>query len=584
MGPLLNSIDTSVELQDGDELFRAITDLGQALIWAAGLDKGCFYFNQPWLNFTGRTLEQEFGDGWVSGVHPEDLRRCLNIYATAFDRREKFSMDYRLRRHDGEYRWILDEGAPRYDSQGQFVGYVGHCLDITERKELEAALQESKRFLTESQRIAGLGSYVLDIATGLWRSSEVFDMLFGIDETFVRSVEGWAALVHPKDRSMMIDYFRNQVLGQGHAFDKEYRIVRYADQAERWVHGLGNLELDGQGRPLRMHGTIQDITERKLADDALRDSELRYRRLADNSPLAIQVFSPDGTTVRVNAAWERLWQVPFSALEGYNVLKDPQLEELGLLSIVKRSFAGETVVFPVHLYDKARATGVANSGGQLWLSAFAYPVQGESGELLEVVLVQEDITERKRLEDKVHQLAFYDSLTQLANRRLLDDRLSQAVATNKRNGHFAALMFLDLDNFKPLNDVHGHAAGDLLLMETATRLKNCMREMDTVARFGGDEFVVLIMDLTSDRAEATLQAEIVAEKVRSRLAEPYRLNIRRGDAADAVIRHQCTVSIGIVVFSSDDIAEEDIFKQADTAMYKAKSGGGDLIRFYDSAD
>ena len=123
---------------------RAAVDNGYALIWMAGLDKGCYYFNQPWLSFTGRTLEQEFGNGWAEGVHPDDLQRCLDIYVTAFDKREAFSMTYRLRRHDGDYRWLLDDGAPRYDSAGLFAGYVGHCLDVTEHKLAEDALRESE--------------------------------------------------------------------------------------------------------------------------------------------------------------------------------------------------------------------------------------------------------------------------------------------------------------------------------------------------------------------------------------------------------------------------------------------------------
>ena len=136
-------------LLESKELYRAVTDQGQALIWMSGLDKGCHYFNQPWLTFTGRTLTQEFGNGWTEGVHPDDLQRCMNIYVTAFNRCEQFSMAYRLRRHDGEYRWLLDEGTPRYDSNEKFVGYLGHCLDITERKQAEVELERYRNHLEE---------------------------------------------------------------------------------------------------------------------------------------------------------------------------------------------------------------------------------------------------------------------------------------------------------------------------------------------------------------------------------------------------------------------------------------------------
>jgi len=128
-------------LQVQQEIYRAVADHGQALIWMSGLDKGCYYFNAPWLAFTGRTLEQEQGNGWAEGVHPDDFQRCLDIYVAAFDRREAFKMEYRLRRHDGAYRWIIDEGTPRFNSAGEFLGFVGHCLDIHERKEAEEALR-----------------------------------------------------------------------------------------------------------------------------------------------------------------------------------------------------------------------------------------------------------------------------------------------------------------------------------------------------------------------------------------------------------------------------------------------------------
>ena len=143
--------------------------------------------------------------------------------------------------------------------------------------------------------------------------------------------------------------------------------------------------------------------------------------------------------------------------------------------------------------------------------------------------IMEDITERKHAEELIHNFAFFDALTQLPNRRLLNDRLSQTMLASKRSSHYGALMFLDLDNFKPLNDAHGHDAGDLLLVEVARRITQCVREVDTVARFGGDEFVIMLSDLDVDKTESIAQAAIVAEKIRSSLSEPYVLTLQRGE-------------------------------------------------------
>jgi len=130
-------------LHESEQKFRTLADSGRALIWAAGTDKLCNYFNRVWLEFTGRTIEQEMGNGWTEGVHLDDLGRCLDIYTKAFDRRETFSMEYRLKRYDGTFRWILDDGSPRYNSKSEFIGYIGHCLDVTNRKEAELTLQKT---------------------------------------------------------------------------------------------------------------------------------------------------------------------------------------------------------------------------------------------------------------------------------------------------------------------------------------------------------------------------------------------------------------------------------------------------------
>lgn len=195
------------------------------------------------------------------------------------------------------------------------------------------------------------------------------------------------------------------------------------------------------------------------------------------------------------------------------------------------------------------------------------------GEPREVVSLANDITERRRLEEEVRQLAFFDPLTRLPNRRLLHDRFGCNLAAARREGRHGALMFLDLDNFKPVNDTLGHDVGDLLLVEVAQRLKVCVRAADTVARFGGDEFVVLLGNLDADKALARDQAEAVAAKILSHLAEPYLLACRNGTET---VEHLCSASIGVVLFD-DTAEEEDVFRRADTAMYCAKEGGRNRV-------
>ena len=140
-------------LKESETHFRTLADNGQALIWTSGVDMKCDYFNKPWLKFTGRTLEQELGDGWTEGVHPGDLQHCISVYENSFDRREKFSLEYRLRHISGAYRWVQDDGTPRYNSVGEFIGYIGHCLDITERKNSQEELLIAKEKAEESDQL-----------------------------------------------------------------------------------------------------------------------------------------------------------------------------------------------------------------------------------------------------------------------------------------------------------------------------------------------------------------------------------------------------------------------------------------------
>lgn len=178
-------------------------------------------------------------------------------------------------------------------------------------------------------------------------------------------------------------------------------------------------------------------------------------------------------------------------------------------------------------------------------------------------------------------LAFYDTLTLLPNRRLLSDRLTQAMAASRRSGRYGAVMFLDLDNFKPLNDQYGHALGDLLLIEAARRISSCLRETDTVARFGGDEFVVMLSELDADQHESASLAKGVAEKIRTILAERYYLNSQSQGQSELRIEHHCTSSIGVTLFRDHDASQDEVLYWADAMMYQAKKEGRNRICFHE---
>ncbi|HOP39987.1 MAG TPA: sensor domain-containing diguanylate cyclase [Geobacteraceae bacterium] len=306
----------------------------------------------------------------------------------------------------------------------------------------------------------------------------------------------------------------------------------------------------------------------------LRESESRYRLLIENSPVSFHEIDLAGRLISMNRAGLVMRGVDEeSEVLGtvyLDVVSDDDLKRIE--ELLARAFAGETSHF------EFRAGGVA---GKIFKSCFV-PIKNKNGETEKIMGITEDITERKKAEEQVRKLAFYDSLTELPNRRLLIDRLGQAMAGSKRSQRFCAVMFLDMDKFKALNDTHGHDMGDLLLIEVARRIKGCLREMDTVARFGGDEFVVMVGELDTDRMQSKEKAGIIAEKIRVALAEPYLLKRLDDSGKETAIEHHCTSSIGVVLFKGHDAGHEEIFKCADMAMYEAKAAGRNKICFHDS--
>ena len=212
-------------------------------------------------------------------LHPDDRSVLADRFKAHFSGEQPtFDREYRIvRKTDGMIRWAHVRGRVEFDAQGQPLALRGTVQDITERKQVETALRESEESLRVAQKIAGLGSYTLDFHSGRWTSSEVLDEIFGIDRAYERTVGGWLELIHREDRLTMGTYFEDEVVGQGKTFDKVYRITRNSDGAERWVHGLGELACASDGHPLTMHGTVQDITEAKQVEDALRESEETLR-------------------------------------------------------------------------------------------------------------------------------------------------------------------------------------------------------------------------------------------------------------------------------------------------------------------
>jgi diguanylate cyclase (GGDEF)-like protein/hemerythrin-like metal-binding protein/PAS domain S-box-containing protein len=343
------------------------------------------------------------------------------------------------------------------------------------------------------------------------------------------------------------------------AFSMEYPCHSPAEQ--RWFRMVvAPLQLSMSGGVVISH---IDISDSKVIQAKLVESEAHLRAIVQNEPECIKVVDAQGLLVQMNPAGLAMIEADsLGQVSGHPILSLIAPEyQTAFLDMHKRVLSGE------HLQMEFEEIGL--KGGRRWLETHAVPMQ-EHGQTVHLAVTR-DITQRKSMEDQVRQLAFHDPLTGLPNRRLLNDRLDHLLATTRRSGSYSALMFLDLDNFKPLNDSYGHKVGDLLLVEVGRRISSCIRAIDTVARFGGDEFVILINELNADANKSKNHATTVAEKVRVSLSATYELTSNDGEISGSV-EHHCTASIGVIVFNGD-ANKDELLKCADMSMYEAKSAG-----------
>ncbi len=763
----------------------------------------------------------------INTLPPEEM--AANRRMALRGERSQFSFRHRLA--SGKERDVEVYSSPVEVGGRPLLYSIVH--DTTDREKAEGALRESLDALQQAQVIGALGDYALDIPSGEWTSSFMIEEIFGIGKEYPHTVAGWLGLIHPGDRAMMSDYLADDVLGKGNAFDKEYRIIRPKDGAERWVHGRGKLEFDADGQALKMRGIIQDITDRKLSEMQLRDSEERYRSTFEQAAVGIVHASFEGRVLRCNARFAELVGYPLKEITGLTVRqmtapedmpetgralerilggaasteslekryirKDGSLTwakvtisiqrdgggrplhfialaediharkaaeerlaaaaealrqseehyrtvfhtspdavmiarqsdgvildvnqsfldsarfernevighktaELGIwvnesdlqmfidqlnrhgrcrdLEVLSRRKDGEIfwmslsastieiggehcritfakeiseikaaeertaaaqealrqseeryrTVFQTsldcitisHLSDGSyidvnkafldligiepeEIAGQTSTGLGIWahpetraeivemlrrdssLQDYQTQLVRRNGELIWVLISASvieiegvpcivsfvrDISSAKAAESTIRSLAFYDPLTGLPNRRQLFDRLSQTLAACTPGGRLKALLLLDLDNLKTLNDTLGHHRGDLLLQEAARRIAACGREADTVGRLGGDEFVVILGDLSEVAGQAATQAKTVGEEILASIGQPCLLEHHEWLPA---------ASMGITIFGNEPNQANDVLQQADIALQMAKADGRNTMRFFSTA-
>lgn len=391
----------------------------------------------------------------------------------------------------------------------------------------------------------------------LFVSDEAESLLGFPVERWLNEADFWPRHIHEDDRITALAYCAEETRNlRNHDFD--YRMLT-ADGRCIWLRDYVNLVVDN-GEVTEMFGFIIDITLQKQAEEQLRLAATTFE-----SQQGIMITDNDSKILRVNKA--------FTEITGYS-----QEQAIGKSPRILSSGRHDEVFYR-DLWTQLTTNG--HFEGEIWnrrKNGELYPewqtitaVKNDAGEVSHYVCVFSDITEKKDAEGKIHALAFYDPLTHLPNRRLLLDRFDHELAIAKRHKQFGAVIFLDLDHFKILNDTKGHLVGDELLIQVAKILVSTLREEDTPARLGGDEFVVLLHANSDSLRTAADQARVVAEKIKDKLNEPFMLK---------QYQHQISTSIGITLFPDHHQSPEVILQQADTAMYRSKASGRNTISFF----
>ncbi|MBP6757699.1 MAG: PAS domain S-box protein [Flavobacterium sp.] len=344
----------------------------------------------------------------ISIIHSDDLDRVLDSIQESAKNLAPWKQEYRAKFKDGEILNLYGTATPQLEEDGSVLWH-GFITDITEKKIIEEKLTVNEEFLNQTQIIAKLGSYCLEIVTEKWTSSPVLDTIFGIDTDFDRTIENWEMIVHPQWRAIMHDYVINEVISKRNKFNKEYKIIKVDTQEERWVHGMGELLYNDLGEPIKLIGTIQDITERKQTDGALRESEEKYRSLVENSPDAVVIYTDDKVAF-VNDEGIRM----IGAKNKKEIIGKPVLQFIhpdSLASIIQRM---EEVLRDSNASDIVEEKFIDLNGKAIDVELKAIPTVYEHKNAVQVII--HDITKRKQATLELNKInRVYSLISQINN-------------------------------------------------------------------------------------------------------------------------------------------------------------------------
>ena len=558
--------------------YRALADALPQMVWVMTCSDGqAVYTNEQFRTYYGPMgLERSER---TSRNHPDDAERMAQLWHRATIHESPYMVEGRLRRHDGSYRWHKLVMIP-VRRNGKVVEWLGTALDIEDIVIAHSALEQTTNLLRLAQEAAGAGIWQWNLNEDATRNSPESAHMLGLcraadsTEWIDISVAEWTARVHPDDLAQVRAAHAAALRG-GTTYKVEYRVRRPDGCDEyRWLLSFGRIIRDeATGKPLRIVGLDLDITERRTTEEALRQSQTRLRTSEERLALALDSGN-DGLwdwNVTTGHAW---YSDRFHSMLGYEQGEiEPHIDSCAslthpddlqkALALVVNHFGGRTDAYTSEHRMRTK------SGTYIWvLSRGKVVLRDTRGEPLRMVGTYIDITERKAAEQRIAYMARHDVLTGLPNRTVFHEHLEHRLNEVRRGRGQAALLCLDLDRFKSINDTLGHPAGDDLLHQIANRLRAIIREDDAVVRLGGDEFAIIISHL-----DHAYEASQLAQRVIDAVGQPL-------DLGGYLVTIGVSIGIAIAPVNGDEPGL--LFKNADLALYRAKAESRNSYRFYES--
>jgi diguanylate cyclase (GGDEF)-like protein/PAS domain S-box-containing protein len=558
-------------LQHADKKYRDIFDgavegmfqtsiEGQLLTANVALAK-MLGFDSPEEILSSTTIMVQ--DAWVDPDHRAELLRQLEKNGAVH------GLECRFNRRGGSPIWVSLSARRVCDAEGRALYLEGFIEDISERKQAEIELRDSEARFRDTFEQAAVGIVHTSFEGTFLRCNPRFAEIVGYPQDEVPG-KTFYEITPPGHLAESVDVLEQLVQGKADSAGWEKCYIR-KDGSLTWVRMTTSTQRDGEGRPLHLVAFVEDINDRIAAEErsaaaaqALQVSEARYRTVFQTSldPLILTRLS-DGMVIDVNQAFLDILGFEYEEVVGHSTLEikiwADHHDRQKLVDILNKD----------SICRDSEARFRKKNGEILWVLTSSSVIEIDGVSYL--LGYFRDLSGAKAAEEQIRDLAFYDPLTHLPNRRLLSDRLRQVLAAGPRHSRNQALLLIDLDNFKTLNNTEGHIKGDLLLQEVARRIVASVSEGDTVARIGGDEFVAIIENLSDKSEDAAAQAEAIGEKILSALGQPCLL-----DGYECI----CSASIGITVFGNKKESANDLLQQADLAMHQAKAVGRNTIRFF----